>query len=52
MKVKYDSLNGWSEIILTFNDGPHPNLTPRILDILKQENIKAIFFVLGINVVS
>jgi peptidoglycan/xylan/chitin deacetylase (PgdA/CDA1 family) len=52
MKVKYDSLNGWSEIVLTFNDGPHPTLTPKILDILKQENIKAMFFVLGINVVS
>ena len=34
---------------LTFDDGP-TDVTPRILDILKQENIKATFFVLGSNV--
>gem|GEM_PF-302756 len=34
---------------LTFDDGPSSNVTPLILDILKQENIKATFFVLGIN---
>ena len=34
---------------LTFDDGPS-SITPRILDILKQENIKATFFVLGSNV--
>ena len=34
---------------LTFDDGPS-SVTPRILDILKQENIKATFFVLGSNV--
>ena len=34
---------------LTFDDGP-TDITPRILDILKQENIKATFFVLGSNV--
>ena len=34
---------------LTFDDGPSP-VTPKILDILKQENIKATFFVLGSNV--
>ena len=34
---------------LTFDDGPS-SVTPRILDILKQENVKATFFVLGSNV--
>lgn len=34
---------------LTFDDGPS-NVTPTILDILKQENIKATFFVLGSRV--
>ena len=34
---------------LTFDDGPSLNVTPLILDILKQENIKATFFVLGVN---
>jgi peptidoglycan/xylan/chitin deacetylase (PgdA/CDA1 family) len=31
---------------LTFDDGPHPIRTPKILDILKVRNIKATFFVL------
>lgn len=34
-------------IFLTFDDGPSPNVTVPILDYLKQENIKATFFVLG-----
>jgi len=34
---------------LTFDDGPS-SITPVILDILKQENIKATFFVLGSRV--
>ena len=32
---------------MTFDDGPHPKLTPRLLDILKERNIKATFFVIG-----
>jgi len=32
---------------LTFDDGPTTTVTPLILDLLKQENIKATFFVLG-----
>jgi peptidoglycan-N-acetylglucosamine deacetylase len=35
------------EIALTFDDGPSSRSTPRILEILKQNNIKATFFVLG-----
>jgi peptidoglycan/xylan/chitin deacetylase (PgdA/CDA1 family) len=35
---------------LTFDDGPSSNVTPRILDILKQNNIKATFFVIGSSV--
>lgn len=31
---------------LTFDDGPHPTITPRILDILKEYQVKATFFVL------
>ena len=37
-------LNG---IVLTFDDGPHPVHTPRILDILKKRNIQVVFFVTG-----
>lgn len=37
-------------VYITFDDGPSPNVTPLILDELKKENIKATFFVLGMNV--
>ena len=36
-------------IALTFDDGPDPAWTPAILDILKQENVLATFFVIGKN---
>jgi cellulose synthase/poly-beta-1,6-N-acetylglucosamine synthase-like glycosyltransferase/peptidoglycan/xylan/chitin deacetylase (PgdA/CDA1 family)/spore germination protein YaaH len=37
------------KIALTFDDGPDPEWTPAILDILKAKNIKATFFVIGEN---
>lgn len=37
------------KIVLTFDDGPDPRWTPKILDILKAENVKAAFFVVGEN---
>lgn len=37
------------KVVLTFDDGPHPNTTPHILKILKKRNLKAAFFVLGIQ---
>lgn len=37
-------------VFLTFDDGPSNNVTPLILDLLKQENIKATFFELGSQV--
>jgi peptidoglycan-N-acetylglucosamine deacetylase len=36
-------------IAMTFDDGPSPATTPRLLDILKQRNIKATFFMIGQN---
>ena len=35
------------EIWLTFDDGPTPEVTPWILSILKKENVKATFFLVG-----
>ncbi len=32
---------------LTFDDGPNIQITPKVLDTLKSENIKATFFVIG-----
>ncbi|NOV03696.1 polysaccharide deacetylase family protein [Paenibacillus planticolens] len=34
-------------IALTFDDGPDPEYTPRLLELLKENNLKATFFVLG-----
>jgi peptidoglycan-N-acetylglucosamine deacetylase len=34
-------------VALTFDDGPHGQLTPKLLDLLKRENVRATFFVLG-----
>ena len=36
-------------IAMTFDDGPHPILTPRLLDMLKVRGIKATFFLIGQN---
>lgn len=36
-------------VALSFDDGPHPKYTIEILDILKEYDIKATFFVLGIH---
>ncbi len=38
------------EILLTFDDGPNPQTTEKILNKLKELNLKAIFFVVGDNV--
>ena len=38
------------QIALTFDDGPHPTLTPRILEILAKYNVTATFFMVGQNV--
>ncbi|SRR5579862_96916 len=37
-------------IALTFDDGPHPRLTPKLLAILAQRHVKATFFLIGENV--
>ncbi len=35
------------KIAVTFDDGPDPRWTPKILDILKEKNVPAAFFVIG-----
>jgi peptidoglycan/xylan/chitin deacetylase (PgdA/CDA1 family) len=39
-----------NKIYLTFDDGPTPIITPWVLDILKEHNIKATFFCIGKNI--
>jgi poly-beta-1,6 N-acetyl-D-glucosamine synthase len=36
-------------LAITFDDGPDPNYTPRILDVLQSEKVPAAFFVIGQN---
>jgi peptidoglycan/xylan/chitin deacetylase (PgdA/CDA1 family) len=38
------------KVALTFDDGPDPFYTEKVLDILKKENVKATFFLVGKNV--
>lgn len=37
------------ELVLTFDDGPVPETTPKVLDALKAECVRATFFLLGRN---
>ncbi|MEU8976084.1 bifunctional polysaccharide deacetylase/glycosyltransferase family 2 protein [Streptomyces monashensis] len=39
-------------IALTFDDGPDPVWTPRILDVLRRNHVRATFFVVGTQVVA
>jgi len=38
-----------SNVYLTFDDGPHPIATPKVLEVLNQFGIKATFFCVGSN---
>lgn len=38
------------QVFLTFDDGPVPEVTPWVLDLLRRENISACFFCVGENV--
>lgn len=40
------------ELVLTFDDGPWPGTTPKVLDALKHECVRATFFLLGRNVAA
>jgi peptidoglycan/xylan/chitin deacetylase (PgdA/CDA1 family) len=35
------------KVVLTFDDGPDPENTPRILDVLAREDVPAVFFIVG-----
>ncbi|MEM9142438.1 MAG: polysaccharide deacetylase family protein [Bacteroidota bacterium] len=36
-----------NQVSLTFDDGPHPEFTPKVLELLRQYNAKATFFLIG-----
>jgi cellulose synthase/poly-beta-1,6-N-acetylglucosamine synthase-like glycosyltransferase/peptidoglycan/xylan/chitin deacetylase (PgdA/CDA1 family)/spore germination protein YaaH len=39
--------SGPRQVAITFDDGPDPEWTPKILDVLKAKNVKAAFFLVG-----
>jgi peptidoglycan-N-acetylglucosamine deacetylase len=45
----HQGAGGEHQVSITFDDGPDPRWTPKILDILKAANAKATFFVVGVN---
>ena len=45
----HQGAGGEHQVAITFDDGPDPDWTPEILDILKAANVKAAFFVVGVN---
>jgi len=49
-KVTFNRSRQEKTIYLTFDDGPIPEVTPFILDLLKEEEIKATFFCVGENI--
>ena len=49
-KIKSIYHSDYKRVFLTFDDGPSKTVTPQILSILDQYNIKATFFVLGSRV--
>ena len=50
VKVYGGQDNSQMKIALSFDDGPHPKATDKILDVLAKYGIKATFFVVGENV--
>lgn len=50
--VQRGSAGGPGRVAITFDDGPHPEQTPRILDSLDEHGARATFFVVGSKVES
>lgn len=46
------SLKHHSKLALTFDDGPHPEITPKILDLLDRFKIQATFYLIGEKIVQ
>ena len=47
MVANRSRVNGAHCVALTFDDGPDPVYTPRLLDLLREKDVKATFFVVG-----
>ena len=49
LPVRAEESTGAPRVALTFDDGPHPGRTKRILALLDRYSVKATFFILGCN---
>ncbi|KOS07650.1 polysaccharide deacetylase [Flavobacterium akiainvivens] len=49
-RLVWDVPNTGKTVYLTFDDGPVPEVTPWVLEVLKEHNIKATFFCIGDNI--
>src|SRR5437868_11667875 len=47
--VIYEGRNEVNNVAITFDDGPNPEYTPKILRALKDKGVKATFFLIGKN---
>jgi peptidoglycan-N-acetylglucosamine deacetylase len=45
----HQGAGGEHQVAITFDDGPDPEWTPKVLDILKAAKVKAAFFLVGVN---
>ncbi|MFL6505069.1 MAG: polysaccharide deacetylase family protein [Candidatus Udaeobacter sp.] len=45
----HQGAGGEHQVAITFDDGPDPRWTSKVLDILEAANVKATFFVVGVN---
>ena len=49
--ASYNKVNTSRPVVaLTFDDGPHPEYTPKLLDILRHHGVRATFYVIGRSV--
>jgi len=44
--------SGTADVALTFDDGPDPNWTPQVLELLRRYQVRATFCLIGVNVVA
>lgn len=44
------TVDGHPAVVLSFDDGPHPFFTPRVLDVLQSRGIKAVFCLVGTEI--
>jgi peptidoglycan/xylan/chitin deacetylase (PgdA/CDA1 family) len=45
----HDSVTCTKTLYLTFDDGPHPDTTPYLIELLEKEHARATFFLIGRN---